>query len=237
MALMTNQLISGSFYAAGVVSREFETVSGQQISDGLIWLNDILTEKAVDQKMVPYESTYTFNAVTGQESYTIPDLIQINTITFTKEQVRYSLRNPKRNRYFGAPRVNDLNSLPFSWYFERGFGGGTLFIYFEPDQDYPFEIHGVFRLASVALGQDLSLSIDQFYTTYLRYALADRICAEYNFSTPPNVMRQLSKYESFIGKKSRKIDLRMEKMSTLHTGNGLNWPQINLGNGFYGGSG
>ena len=53
MAYTTNSLISSSYYAAGVVSRDFETVSGAQVGDGLIWLNNIITEKAVDESMIP----------------------------------------------------------------------------------------------------------------------------------------------------------------------------------------
>ena len=46
MAYTTNQLISGAYYASGVVSREFETVSGAQIGDGLEWLNNIIRKRS-----------------------------------------------------------------------------------------------------------------------------------------------------------------------------------------------
>ena len=229
---MTTELISGAYYASGIVSREFETVSGGQQSDALLWLNDIITEKDVDQGMIPYESTYTSNFVIGQSIYPIPDLIQIHTLTFYLENVRYCMVYDKRNNFFGSSRVENIQTLPFEWYFERQFGGGNLHVYFAPDKNYPMEIHGVFRLAEVSLGQDLSLTIDQFYRTYLRYALADRICSEYNQATPPNVIRQLSKYEAFINKKSRVLDLSLQKVSTLQTRGNYNWAFINLGRGF-----
>lgn len=232
MAYTTNQLISGSYYTAGVVSREFETVNGSQIGDGLQWLNDIITEKTVDDGMIPYETTYNANFVIGQETYPIPNLIQIDTLVFFLDQVRYAMKYEKRNAYFGASRVENIQTLPFEWYFERQFGGGNLYIYFKPDQNYPMEIHGIFRLPPVALGQDLSLTLDQFYITYLRYALADRICAEYSYTTPDNVMRQLGKYEAFIDKNSRVLDLRIEKTSTLQRNGNFNWAFINLGKGW-----
>jgi hypothetical protein len=233
MAYTTNELIAGAFYASGVVSREFETVSGQQIGDGLSWLNDILTEKTVDDGMVPYESTYSFTAVPGQEIYSIPDLISIDTLVFFKQSVRFSMSYTKRNAYFGSNRVESIRSLPYQWYFERKFGGGNLYIYFTADQNYPMELHGTFRLAEVALNQDLSLTIDKFYTTYLRYALADRICSEYNYVTPPNVVKQLGKYEGWIDKKSKLIDLQLEKASSLQGSNATySWAWINLGRGF-----
>lgn len=232
MAYTTNELISGAYYASGIVSREFETVSGAQVGDGLQWLNNIITEKDVDEGMVPYESTYEFNAIAGQEIYEIPDLIQIDTLVFFLDEVRYAMKYEKRNAYFGSSRVENIQTLPFEWYFERQLGGGNLYIYFSPDRAYPIEIHGIFRIPTVALGQDLSLTFDEFFTTYLRYALADRICSEYNYTTPDNVLRQLSKYESFINKKSRILDLRLQKVSTLQKRGSLNYGFINLGKGW-----
>jgi hypothetical protein len=476
MAYTATQLITGAYYAAGIVSREFETVSGSQISDGLLWLNDILAEKRVDDGMIPYETTYKFNSVTGVEKYFIPNLVQIDTLVFYFDQVRYAMQYTKRNQYFGGPRVENINSLPFNWYWERQKGGGNLYIYFKPDKNYPFEVHGTFDIPPITqLQQDLSASVtvanlgvpilyggtfnatlspgqlvvngvdlqgtyagiaplvhyintgiipgvsasivindfvlsstteppvpiyvqtngyppngtrfignvaaattvnldasylngpnndgigatlyansfgalivdgytvnigdrilvqsqtipqyngsyvltqlgtvssiweltrttnydqpieinvgdlftaingsfyggrtfiqnsivnyigygrdaieftdffssisfsnfstlenplyevfnalgfDQFYLTYLRYALADRICSEYNYDTPQNVIRQLSKYESWINKKSRIIDLQMQKTSTLQKQYGYNWAFINLGKGW-----
>ena len=118
MAYTTNQLIANAFYASGVVSREFETVSGQQIGDGLSWLNEIIDEKVVDDGMIPYETTYDFNAVPGQEKYTIPNLIQIDTLVFFLNSVRFSMAYTKRNAYFGSNRVENIKTLPNQWYFE-----------------------------------------------------------------------------------------------------------------------
>lgn len=232
MAYTTNQLISGAYYAAGVVSREFETVSGAQIGDGLTWLNNIITEKDVDEGMIPYETTYNADFVIGQEIYPIPNLIQIDTLVFFLDSVRYAMKYEQRNAYFGSSRVENIQTLPFQWYFERQFGGGNLYIYFTPDRNYPMEIHGIFRIDSLTLGQDLSLTLDEFYITYLRYALADRICAEYAYTTPENVYRQMSKYEAFINKKSRILDLRINKTSSLQKRGNFNYAFVNLSQGW-----
>lgn len=156
MAYTTNQLISGAYYAAGVVSREFETVSGSQIGDGLQWLNEIIGDKVVDQGMIPYETTYNFDAVIGQEVYFIPNLIQVDTLVFFLDSVRYAMSYTKRNQFFGSPRVENIKTLPFEWYFERVTGGGNLYLYFLPDRAYPMEVKGTFRLAPMQLGQDLT---------------------------------------------------------------------------------
>lgn len=172
MAYTTNQLINGAYYAAGVVSREFETVAGGQISDGLQWLNEILSDKTVDQAMLPYETSYFMNAQIGVEKYFIPNLIQIDTIVFFIQDVRYAMRYTPRNQYFGTPRVENVQSLPNQWYWERQTKGGNLYIYFKPDQNYPIEIHGTFRIPPVSLNQDLTsditradLGVPTFYGT------------------------------------------------------------------------
>lgn len=232
MAYTTTNLIADAYYASGVVSREFETISGSQIGDGLEWVNNIITEKTIDVGMIPYETTYNANFVIGQEKYFIPNLTQIDTLVFFLDQVRYAMKYEKRNAYFGSSRVENIKTLPFEWYFERQFGGGNLYIYFQPDQNYPMEIHGIFSLAQIVLGQDLSLTFDQYYTTYFRYALADRICAEYSYTTPDNVIRQLGKYEAFITKNSRILDMRLSKTSTLQKKGNFNWAFINLGKGW-----
>jgi hypothetical protein len=156
MPYTTTQLITGAYYASGVVSREFETVSGGQLNDGLHWLNNIITEKRIDDAMIPYETKYAFNAEIGKETYWIPDLVQIDTLVFYLDEVRYSMVYSKRNEYFGAPRVENIKTLPYEWYFERKVGGGNLHIYFFPDKNYPMEVHGTFQIPPVILGQDLA---------------------------------------------------------------------------------
>lgn len=338
MSYTTTQLINEAYYASGIVAREFETVSGGESGDGLGWLNDIIGDKAIDSGMVPYESDYELNFVEGVETYFIPNLISIDTLTFVLQTVRYSMQYTQRNQYFGSSRVNQIQSLPFQWYFERKVGGGNLHIYFQPDQTYPATIHGIFRLPEVSLGQDLMSSVakvnlgfvtvtgagliganelvvndvdlagtyanaaalntyintgvipnvtstlylneliltntanggeielytlgtesssnhvtfynfstvdsvekqqtyfpmklDRFYITYLKYALAERICAEYNQVVPPGVSKELGKYQAFIDKQSRLLDLKLEKSSTLQDRAGLNWAMVNLGRGF-----
>lgn len=232
MAYTVNQLISNAYYASGVVSREFETISGPEVADALAWLNDILQEATVGDDMIPYETTATFTSIVGQESYFIDNLIDADTLTFFYDDVRYPLKRTPRNQYFGNGRVETIQSLPYQWYLERGFGGATIYLYFLPNQPYTVEIHGIYRLTNVALGQDLELTLDRFFITYLRYALADRICAEYNLNVPMGVAKQLGKYQAIISKKSRPLDLRLRKNSDLHQEDRFGWAWVNLGRGY-----
>jgi len=94
------------------------------------------------------------------------------------------------------------------------------------------EAWGLFRLDEVALNQDLSLTLDRFYINYLKFALAERLCIEFNFVIPTGVDMQLKKYEAMIQSRSAQLDLTMQKMSTLTNGSTLNYGTVNLGFGW-----
>lgn len=232
MAYTTLQLINNAYYESGIVSRGFETVSGQQANDGLLFLNDLIADKTVENGLIPYYQEYNFNAITGQEKYFIEDLISIDTFVFYIDTVRYQTENRARREYFGTSRADNIQSLPGSWHMERCFQGANLYIYFKPNQNYPLTIWGQFRLAQVVLNQDLSLTLDRFYINYLRYDLAARLCAEFNYSVPPGVAKALANYEDTISKKSGPMDLRLTKLSSLQRRGGINYGQVNLGHGW-----
>jgi len=232
MAYTTLQLINNAYYESGIVSRGFETVSGQQATDGLQFLNDLIDDKTVDNGLIPYYLEYDFAAVIGQEMYFIPNLINIDTFVFYINTVRYQTQNRGRREYFGTSRADDIKSLPGSWHLERCFGGANLYIYFKPDQAFPLTIWGQFRLSEVTINQDLSLTLDRFYINYLKFDLAARLCAENNYTVPVGVAKALNKYVIDISKKSGVMDLKMMKLSSLQKRGGINYGQVNLGKGW-----
>lgn len=232
MAYTTLQLLTNSYYESGIVSRGFETVSGQQAIDGLQFLNDLIADKTVENGLIPYYEEYNFNAITGQEMYFIPDLISVDTFVFYIDTVRYQTENRARREYFGSSRADNIQSLPGSWHMERCFGGANLYIYFKPNTAYPLTLWGQFRLQEVTINQDLSLTLDRFYINYLKFDLAARLCAEYNYTVPPGVAKALAKYEDSIGKKSGPLDFRLTKLSSLQRRGGINYGQVNLGHGW-----
>lgn len=231
MAYTVTKLITDAYYASGIVSREFETINGSQLNDGFNFLNDVLADKAIEKDMIPYYLKYEFNAVAGQEMYFIPNLESIDTLVFFINNVRYQMQEIHRVGFFGTSRA-DVSSLPFTWHLERCFGGANLFLYFFPDTNYPMEAWGLFRLAEVTLNQDLSLTLDRFYLNYLKYALAERLCSEFNFVVPAGVDKQLKQYQLMIQSRSAPLDLTMQKTSTLNGQATLNYGSINLGKGW-----
>lgn len=232
MAYTTLQLISNAYYESGIVSRGYETVSGQQANDGLQFLNELIADKTVENGLIPYYEQYDFAAVAGQEKYFIPDLIEVETFVFFIDTVRYQTENRARREYFGSSRADNIKSLPGSWHMERCFKGANLYIYFKPNINYPLTLWGQFRLKSVVINQDLSLTLDQFYITYLKFDLAVRLCEEYNYTVPQSVAKQLAKYEDNISKKSGPMDMRIYKLSTLQRRGGINYGTVNLGHGW-----
>ena len=232
MAYLTSELITNAYYISNIVSREFETPTGAQTSEGLSVLNDLIGDKTADNSMIPYSDKYTFNAVAGTDEYFIENLIYADTFTFYIDAVRYQTRNQQRQEFFGSFRVVNIQSLPFNWHTEREKGGTRLFLYFVPDQDFPLEIWGSFSLAEVTLFQDLSLTLDRYYINFLKYELAVRLCKEYGYVVPPAVQQQLEEYYRWINASTNTVDLKMQKLSTLSGGPAINWAFANLSNGW-----
>jgi hypothetical protein len=232
MAYLTSNLIADSYYLSGIVSRDFETPTGSQVTDGLRLLNEVLADRTVDEGTIPYTDKYTTPAIPGQSEYFIQNIIDIDVFTFYIQSIRYQTRNQQRQDFFGSFRATGIQSLPWNWHFERQFGGGKLYLYFIPDVAYPLEIWGSFRLTSVTLFQDLSTTLDQFYTNFLQYLLAERMCQFFSYNVPQNVQMQLARYFKWISNTTNIMDLRQQKLSSLSGGAAINYAIVNLSGGW-----
>ena len=231
MAFTARQLIIRAYNLSGIVSKEFQTVSGLQLKEGVDLLNDVLAVATISPSMVPYATKYSFNAVTGQEKYNIPGLVSAETFTYYLDNVRMSSRAIYRNQYFGSMKV-DVNSLPFAHHFENAINGSDLYLYFNPDKNYPLEVVGKFGFNTVAdENSDLSTMFDAQYLTYLRYALTRMICEEYTKSTPPFVAMSLKSLELKLKNKNNK-DYSLKKVSFNPANQTGIWGQANIGHGW-----
>ena len=229
MGYNATKLITNAYYTSGVVAREFQQVSGTQVYEGLDYLNELLTDKRVDNAMLSYYTKYNFTTVAGQESYVIPNLIKLDTLVFFLNTVRYQMNATQRIEYFGSSRAQNIQSLPITYHVERQLDDAIVYLYFIPNQAYDMEAWGLFGLTEVTLTTDLTLTYDQFYVSYLKYALAARICINYDYDVPANVQKQLDWYEGVITKQSQQMDLKLRSTSTLSESQSLNFAQINLG--------
>ena len=232
MPYLTSNLISDSYYLSGIISRDFETPTGAQMSDGLKLLNEVLADRTINEATIPYTDKYTLTATPGTSEYTIANLIDIDVFVFYIQGIRYQTRNQQRQDFFGSFRPVNIQSLPWNWHTERQFGGSKLFLYFVPDTNYPLEIWGSFRLSSVTMFQDLSTSLDQFYTNFLQFLLAERLCQRNSYRVPADVAAGLQRYFKWISNNTNIVDLRMQKLSSLSGGEAINYAIVNLSGGW-----
>lgn len=232
MAYTARTLITRSWYLSGIVSRNAQTVTGDQISDGLMLLNALLTFKQVDIALIPYWNYDTsISTVAGTESYFIENCVAIESVTFNLGTVRYAMDSVTRTAYFGSGRIDNVRTLPFNYYFNREVGGGTLYLYFIPDQVYQLKFMGKFALTDVTLDTDMSATYDTSYIEYLRYALAQYMCSEYGIIFNPESRKLLSRIEHQLLDVSPP-DLSLKKVSILTQGTGINFGDVNLGLGY-----
>lgn len=156
MAYLARQLITASWFLSGIVARNLQFPTGDQMNDGLNMLNDLLNFKQIETDLIPYWQYITFNAVGGQEYYYLPSVAAIEEMTFNLGVVRYPMIYQPRTNYFGSSRVDNIETLPFSWNYDRALGGGNLGLYFIPDQAYPLKMKVKLFFTDVNINTDLT---------------------------------------------------------------------------------
>lgn len=226
------RLISDAYYVTGIVAKEFEQVNPSQYDAGIRLLNEILTDKTIEQSMIPsYSVRKDFEAVIGQEMYFIPDMTRLDVLTFFIQDVRYSMVELDRAEYFGTSRANNILSLPYCWHQERTKGGTNIYMYFSPQENYIMQASGLYSVPLVSFNQDVESIYDAFFVSYLKYRLSQKLCIVYNITLPDAAKLELDRYEKQIRKRSAVIDVKMKKISTLDLQGSLNYAQINIGDG------
>lgn len=248
MAYTARTLIQRSWYLSGIVARNLQTVTGDQETDGLMLLNALLDFKQIETDLIPYWTYIELPLIPNQEFYFLPHVSAIESSTFNIDVVRYPMESVTRRNYFGSARVDNIASLPFSWNFNRGLGGGTLAMYFLPASNYPLKLMVKFFLVDVTLDTDLTTvtenlpytfintrnqGYDTSYIEYLRYALAQMMCSEYGILFNPESEKILKKYERKLMFESPP-DLSLIKTTILSADSqvGFNYGDVNLGRGW-----
>lgn len=258
MTYTAQQLITRSWYLSGIVARNLQVPTGDQINDGLQLLNSLLDFKQIETDLIPYWQYITFNAVAGQEFYYLPYVADIESSTFNIDVVRYPMESVSRTNYFGSSRVDNISTLPFSWNFDRSLGGGNFAMYFLPASTYPIKMKVKLFLVDVTLQTDLTnisetftnpnnipnftpytfingsnQGLDTAYIEYLRYALARLMCSEYGVLFNPESEKILMSYQRKLMYESPP-DLSMKKLSILYADSnpGFNWGDCNIGRGW-----
>lgn len=232
MVYTAQQLITRSMYLSGVVARGAQTVSGEQITDGLSLLNALLDFKQVEIDLIPF-FTYdtTLITVPGQEKYFFPNCAALQTLTFNIGTVRYAMNYVSPGVYFGSGRVDNVSSLPFNFTTLRATNGLDVYMYFLPAGNYPLRALGKFFLTDVDLSTDMTLYYATSYIEYLRYALAEYISMEYNIEMSEQNKMKLEVMHRQLMYVSPP-DMTMTKASMLTQTTGINWGDVNIGLGW-----
>lgn len=232
--MKAGELVNRSYNLAGIVARDLQQVSGgveSQGADGIFWLNQLIAEKSSNGDYLPFYTRYDFTGVIGQEQYLLPNMVTVDCITFFIGSVRYSLQGTNRRRYWGDSRQENVLSLPYQYYYEKGLGGINVFFYFKPQDTYEFQATGIIGLSPVIDSTDLNTIIDSYYQLYLMFELAEYLCMWNQISLPPKTQKRLDEFRAKIYNINPK-DVRLSKNSLL-TGNPLlTYAQINLGKGW-----
>lgn len=227
MAYTALQLITRASYLSQIVSRSLQTPDGEMIADGLYLLNELLDVKSSDLHLIPYFQEYDFVTIQGQEKYFVPNLVYPDSVTFNIGVVRYSMQDLTRKGYFSTPRVDNVQSLPFSYRVERCLDGSNIYFYFVPADAYPIKIWGKFSLTDVALTTDLSTLYDTYFIAYLRYALAKRFCEEWGATFPDAAMAEFVRIEKKLMMISPP-DLSIQKRTYFNRSPSLDWQLVNI---------
>lgn len=212
--MLVVQLINKAYIYSGVVARSLDAVSGDQGADGLTLLNDMLSEKSMTGDLVPYYDKIIVPTVAGQQEYFVPNLIDVSTLTFNLNTVRFSTSLKKRQEFFGTSRADNIQSLPYTYFWERTNGGANIFLYYLPQQNYPLTITGKFYLGSVTNDLDLNTVLDDYYQLYLTYCLADYICIWNKITTNPKVEQKIKEFEDNLFNMNA-VDYSWQKVRTL----------------------
>lgn len=231
MAYPASLLISRAWVLSGIVARELQGVQGNQSSDGLYLLNELLAIKAADISLIPYYQHTELTLLPNVNTYFVENLVALESMTFNIGSVRYSMQPVGRTEFFGSSRALDIKSIPFEWYSERVENGSNVYVYFTPDQTYEANLNGKYGLTNVTLATDLSNTYDTFYLAYLRYALAEYMCEYYEQTFPADKQKTLIT----IIKKLKNVsppDLSLEKSSNLGKRQTINYGDVNIGKGY-----
>ena len=234
MALNSLQLIVNAYNASGINPQGFKNLTPEQSQKGLYLLNVILSDKTFDTSMLLYweklDGVFTPNV--GQ--YFIERLVSIETLTFFlgDGSVRYPTQAKNLDAFMGSARAEGVASLPFTYFVNQKLGGADMYVYYLPNEAYPYQIWGQFLFESTTLFEDLSLKFNPAYIWYLTLCLARELCIDGNYSIPNGVMMKLAEYKKTIGLNGTVQDLGCKLMSSMNRRTGINWAQVNIGGAY-----
>lgn len=232
MAYTARMLITRAYYLSQVISRALQVPSDEQITDGLFLLNALLQFKSTDLREIPYFKRDQLTLTAGVDEYFIERLVYVDAMTYNIGSVRYPMAELTRKQFFDTARIDNIQSLPFSYRVEREKGGSRIYLYFVPQGNYILKLSGKFGLTDVTLDTDLSLEYDAYYIEFLRYQLAEYICSDWGATFPDESKAKLQSMQDIILDVSP-ADLSQQKLTFFSGQSPWDWQAINLSKGYF----
>ncbi|HEY2567191.1 MAG TPA: hypothetical protein VGH95_05770 [Candidatus Aquirickettsiella sp.] len=218
MTYSVTELITKAWNLAGIVAAQAETVSGDQLKDGLEHLNDFLALQNANARIIPHTRIQQLTCVAHSEEMFVQHLLNLDSLTLTEEKpscyLLQSLPLLGRKEYFNQNYPSSF-LRPRFYHLEKTKGGSFLFLSPTPDKAYSLKLVGKFGLTEVNANDDLSAIYDRDYLLYLRYGLADYLCDFYNH--PFSAKGKLKEIERKLLDASP-LDLSVEKISMFYSG-------------------
>ena len=176
-----NDLIVRAFYLLGEFSPD-AIPSGQDVQDGLYYLNDILDYFSSQGLLIPYIKNVEFTMEVGKGEYTFsnvitnPDvnserIVELDYVNIIRDQISYPVRIISRAELFNNARLTDLQSKPGYVILIREELQSKLKFYPVPAFPYECVVRAKYMLDHLELYDQLD-EIPPYYYRFLRYALA-----------------------------------------------------------------
>ena len=226
MVTSVSSVISNAWYKSGFTPADV-SVDGSSITIGLRELVRVMKSANLDGDTQPFETHTTIPMVAGQESYDIPGLNAITSLSYNDGNLRYSLQSVSADEYFSPSRLDNTSTLPYMYHAEKmrpevkagvqQAGGMRLYIYFIPNKAYTLNIVGKFSDSDITLNTDLEQTYDMWMIDYFELSLAKRICQYYSMSCPQSMLDDLATLEQQI--KELSFQPKMKKKQFF--GNGM----------------
>ena len=228
MSTTVADFIRRAYIRSNIISPEYESADSQQLSDGLMLLNECMSEIGINSSANPYETTFSFDTVPGQTSYILDNYIENEVVSFRWGEVRYQLEKVGAAEFLGTTRVMNVTSLPFQYYIRRIYPNSMeIQIYYSPANIYTVEVTGKRPLNTISITDpaDLETLFDSFYLLYLNICLAKAICDWTGITEPPaNEERRLI----LTDKISRINGPDMTLNSSGSNSRAINYPLVNF---------
>ena len=159
-------------------------LQGSDMSKGLQFLNEMLTDYSASGLLLTIAKTVTFNVAIGQQIVTFaapgftptPDvaigrLANLENAWLNLQGVTYPLVDESRNVYFGSYKYEPQQGLPRFVIINNDTDVTTMRLYPAPSQVYTLFVFGKFELAPLDINGTMA-SLPGYYQRYLKFALA-----------------------------------------------------------------